>query len=410
MPMHKTSEALPIANVFTKRLHPQWWIAAIALFLFTLGAIALSQYGWRQSCLFLIGGLLGLTLYRASFGFASAYRQLLVQRQARGIYAQLLMLAIATLLFAPVLAQGSIWGQSVNGAIAPISVPGAIGAFVFGIGMQLGGACGCGTLYTLGGGSITMLLTLVTFSIGAFWASLTRQLWVGLPTGEPIVLGTVIGWPMAVIVQLSLLGFLAMALRWWSLRETARQRQAALEIPISDSGSGFWGSLLYGPWPLWAGAIGLAVLSGFTLILSGQPWRITWGFALWAAHSAIALGWDSSSSPFWGSEPAQQILSQGIFADVSSVMNLGIILGAALAAALAGRLVAQGHFTAPLVTRRLGGGLIMGYGAFLAAGCNVSAFLGGIASTSLHGWVWIVSALAGSALGVWLLQPRSRLE
>jgi uncharacterized protein len=407
--MRKPSASLSTASVFIKRLHPQGWIAAIALFLFTFGAISLSQYGWRQSLLFLIGGLLGVTLYRASFGFASAYRRLLVQQQVQGINAQLIMLAIATLLFAPVLAQGSFWGQPVEGAIAPIGVPGAIGAFIFGVGMQLGGACGCGTLYTLGG-SVTMLLTLVAFSIGAFWASLTRQLWAALPAHEPIVLGAAIGWPLAVVLQLILLGFLAIALRWWSLRGTAKQQQAALEIPVWDSGSGFWASLLRRPWPLWAGAIALAVLNELTLILSGQPWRITWGFALWAAHSAIALGWDSSSSPFWGSEPAQKVLSQGIFADVSSVMNLGIILGAMLAAALAGRLVAQRRFTLPLVIRRLGGGLIMGYGAFLAAGCNVSAFLGGIASTSLHGWVWIVSALAGSALGVWLLQPRSRLE
>jgi hypothetical protein len=44
-------------------------------------------------------------------------------------------------------------------------------------------------------------------------------------------------------------------------------------------------------------------------------------------------------------------------------------------------------------------------------GCNISAFLGGIASGSLHGWVWIVPALAGNALGVRLrpvfgLSPR----
>jgi hypothetical protein len=46
------------------------------------------------------------------------------------------------------------------------------------------------------------------------------------------------------------------------------------------------------------------------------------------------------------------------------------------------------------------GGLLMGYGAWIACGCNVGIFFFGIVSTSLHGWIWIVFALAGSALGV----------
>jgi len=50
-------------------------ILALILTLFAAGAAGLSAYGWRQSVLFLIGGLLGASLYHASFGFASAYRK-----------------------------------------------------------------------------------------------------------------------------------------------------------------------------------------------------------------------------------------------------------------------------------------------------------------------------------------------
>jgi hypothetical protein len=46
------------------------------------------------------------------------------------------------------------------------------------------------------------------------------------------------------------------------------------------------------------------------------------------------------------------------------------------------------------------GGLLMGYGARIAYGCNIGAFFSGVASLSLHGWLWIVCALAGSVLGV----------
>ena len=46
------------------------------------------------------------------------------------------------------------------------------------------------------------------------------------------------------------------------------------------------------------------------------------------------------------------------------------------------------------------GGLLMGYGARLAFGCNIGALFSGIASGSLHGWLWMAAALAGTALGV----------
>lgn len=408
--MNSISEPFSSPEPLTNRLRPQRLIIAIALFLLTIGAIALSNYGWKHSVLFLIGGLLGVTLYHSSFGFASAYRKLLGQREVTGMYAQLVMLGLATILFAPVLASGSVFGQNVRGAVSPVGVQGAIGALLFGIGMQLGGACGCGTLYTIGGGSLAMLLTLLTFCLGAFGASLTRQLWAGLPATPPISLGNTIGWWGAVIVQFILLSLAFILLRWWSQR---RKDADSTDSPTSapTHPSRFLSTVLRGPWSLVAGAIVLAVLNWFTLILSGQPWRITWGFALWAAQAASWLGWDSTSSPFWGSEASQAALQAGIFADVSSVMNIGIVLGAILAAALAGRLVPKGNFTAALILTTLLGGLIMGYGAFLAYGCNVSAFFGGIASTSVHGWVWIIFALMGTAIGLQIRpllgQPRS---
>ena len=388
---------------FLAPLRPQRLVIAIALALFTLGAIVLSSYGWQQSVLFLIGGLLGLTLYHSSFGFASAYRKLLVHRDGRGIQAQIVMLAIATLLFAPTLAAGTVWGQSVRGAVSPVGVQGAIGAFLFGIGMQLGGACGCGTLYTIGSGSLTLLITLVTFCIGAFGASLTRQYWAGLPAFPALSLTTTVGWAWAVVLQLAVLAAL-----FFALQRVPRSPSRSAEAPPRPLLPVSLRQLVRCPWSLWTGALILAGLNWLTLILSGQPWRITWGFALWAAEIASALGWDSTSSPFWKTPNAQTALADGVLADASSVMNGGIILGALLAAALAGRLIPTFQPAKPVLVAAVLGGLLLGYSAFLAYGCNVSGFFGAIASTSLHGWLWIGTALLGTAIGV-RLRPLFRL-
>ena len=41
----------------------------------------------------------------------------------------------------------------------------------------------------------------------------------------------------------------------------------------------------------------------------------------------------------------------------------------------------------------------MGTGARLAFGCNIGAFLGGISSGSLHGWIWFIFAFFGGWVG-----------
>jgi uncharacterized protein len=359
--------------------HAQKPIIFIALLLFTVGTIALSRYGWRQSVLFLIGGLFGITLYYSSFGFTSAYRKFLVEREVGGIYAQLLMLAVATVLFAPILASGTAFGQEIKGSVAPVGIQGAIGALLFGIGMQIASGCGCGSLYTVGSGSLSMIFTVIAFCVGSFWASLNRHLWANLPSHPPIVLGQSLGWTGAVFFQFGIFILLAGLLWVWS--KNSRNKP---QIPTS---------LLYG-------AVALAVLNFLTLIISGQPWRITWGFALWSAKIATLFGWNSSDTPFWAGKVQQAALSQSVFADITSVMNIGIILGAFLAAALAGRLILKTQFTPNIIASALLGGLLMGYGALNAFGCNVNAFFGGIASTSLHGWVWIIFALLGSFVGI----------
>lgn len=136
------------------------------------------------------------------------------------------------------------------------------------------------------------------------------------------------------------------------------------------------------------------------LIATGAPWGITWGFTLWGAKAAAALGWDPAQSAYWAAPWARDVLDASILASTTSVSDLGILLGAALAAALAGKLHPGWRIGPRPLAAAVLGGLAMGYGARLAYGCNIGAFFSGVASTSLHGWAWIVMAMLGSAIGV----------
>ena len=83
-------------------------------------------------------------------------------------------------------------------------------------------------------------------------------------------------------------------------------------------------------------------------------------------------------------------------------MNFGIIAGALAAAGLASKWHPIFSLSKVEISTAILGGLLMGYGARLAYGCNIGAYLGGLVSGSVHGWAWAVMAFIGSSLAVML--------
>src|SRR3954454_20330370 len=120
-------------------------VVVVAAAILLAGAAVLSgTISWQQGLLFLLGGGLGLTLYHALFGFTSAWRVFIVSRRGAGLRAQMVMLALAAGLFFPALAQGSLFGDPVHGELGAVGIGMLTGAFLFGLGMQLGGGCASG--------------------------------------------------------------------------------------------------------------------------------------------------------------------------------------------------------------------------------------------------------------------------
>ncbi len=160
------------------------------------------------------------------------------------------------------------------------------------------------------------------------------------------------------------------------------------------------GSLIRGPWSLLVGALALAGVGIATFLVLGRPWGITAAFALWGSQIAGAAGVPVETWQYWRWQPGA--LERSVFADATSVMDFGIILGAMGAAALAGRFAPTLRLSAREVATAIIGGLLMGYGARLAFGCNIGGFIGGVVSGSLHGWGWLVFGFLGNAAGVWI--------
>ncbi|RKP56788.1 YeeE/YedE family protein [Pararobbsia silviterrae] len=364
---------------------------AVALALVVLGALYLAQaVSGKQAALYVLGALLGITLYHAAFGFTSAWRVFIADGRGEGLRAQMVMLAVGVLLFFPALSAGTLFGHPVAGEISPVGVSVVFGAFIFGIGMQLGGGCASGTLYTVGGGSTRMVVTLIAFVVGSVVGTAHLPFWSALPHLAPISLVKTLGVGPA--IALNLVVFAAIAALTVVIEKRRHGRLVSERVPSASP----W---LHGPWPLVTGGVVLAILNFVTLALSGRPWGITSAFALWGAKAFAAFGVDVASWPVWSTGPNAAALAAPISHDVKSVMDIGIVIGAMIAASLAGRYAPVWRLPLRSLIAAVVGGLLLGYGARLAYGCNIGAYFSGIVSGSLHGWLWLVCAFFGNVVG-----------
>lgn len=374
----------------------------LGLALLLTGALGLHLYQAQDGhavLVLLLGSALGLSLYHASFGFTTAWRQFVVSGRGRALRAQMLMLAIAVCLFFPVLASGELFGQPVNGFVRPLSVSVLFGAFIFGIGMQIGNGCASGNLYHAGGGQLRALPSMIGFAAGALWATRDYEWWTTQPSLAPVALIDTFG--MVPAIALNLLVFAAIA---GLTRLIERRRHGQLEADACDPSRPLATRLLTGPWPFIWGAVALALLNFATLALIGRPWAVALGYPLWGAKAAAALelGLEVDFWGYWMLPGRDTALMGGVLEDSASLMNIGVLLGALIAACLAGRFSLDWKMPWRQWLGAALGGLMLGYGATIAFGCNIGAYFGGIASGSLHGWLWLAAAFAGSYLGTWL--------
>lgn len=338
-----------------------------AFFVFLLLSVSV-----RQAVLLLVGIGMGAALAGARFGFTTGWRQLVEQRDPQGVTGQVMLLALASLAAIPLL--GTF--PELSAALGPPSVALLLGAFVFGLTMQIADGCGSGTLYKAGLGVPLNMGILPLFSLGSFLGSAHLGDWLALGQLEPVSFSAAFGPGQALMLTLALLAAVLLGVRAWVGPGRA------------------WFSRRW----IW-GAIALAGLATLNLLLAGQPWGVVYGFGLWAAKVAVGAGvFEPMGNAFWSQPGNAQRLAQTVLMDVTSITNIGILGGALwVSAKVAGD-------AKPLSAQQwavgLAAGFIMGYSSRLAFGCNIGAMLSGISTGSLHGWLWVPLAFAGTLIGL----------
>ena len=148
-------------------------------------------------------------------------------------------------------------------------------------------------------------------------------------------------------------------------------------------------------WSPFPAVIAAGVLSAYYFGLTGTFWAVTGEFTRWGGHALQFAGVDISN---WG---YFKILGmQGTpLTRIDGVMIIGMLVGC-FSAALWANNVKLRHPTHRIrVFQALAGGIIAGFGARLAMGCNLAAFFTGIPQFSLHAWFFAIATAIGSLAG-----------
>ncbi len=165
----------------------------------------------------------------------------------------------------------------------------------------------------------------------------------------------------------------------------------------------FYVAVFKNPFTYVTGAVLLSILQIALLAYSGNPWGVSGTFANWGAWLYQLVGGSVDKWYYFSSSGAQSTLDAGVLSHTGTMLNVGLIFGALLAALLASQFKFKKIKSWKQVIAAVLGGLLMGYGARLANGCNIGALFSGIASLSLAGWVFAVFLFVGAFIGSKLL-------
>lgn len=260
--------------------------------------------------------------------------------------------------------------------VSAVSIPLILGAFIFGIGMVLAGCCCSGMFIRMGEGYSVHLITFLCVIIGYCFANTHyKLLWAPIIQNSPVIFfPEKLGWGPGVTANIVILLI-------FYIIASAKDKQTTENTNYLKGG------------------ICLGLLCILHIILLRTPWSVSGAFywiedifkKLFNGGFSAIIKCDSSCAPS---------LTVGLG---TNLRNLGLLVGSLISALFS----TQFHFrkiqSRQQAAKSVIGGLLMGYGACIAGGCNITAFFVATASLSLSGWVFMIALFIGAYVGIKLL-------
>lgn len=375
----------------------EFWKKPTALGL-VLGLIAfMVSIPLQTSQLLLLGILIGFVFIHFGFGFTGSWQQFIEKKQSAGIRGHLWLLGLGSILFFPALTLLPELGYSVHGAIRPVGANVAFGAFIFGIGMALAGTCSSGALRQIGEFKARFYWVFICMIIGGTFAASQFDFWIDFSQWGVFSFAREMTWPLGILINLSIIFALYIA---FSKIEKQQHSQVS---PLFDRQNK---EFTWGIAPVIWAAVLTVILSLGVLVLSGNTWAVSWIFPklgiVAIQQLELAIDWD-----FWEFTAMNETgLLKPLAEDKIFLTSLGFFIGVAIYHIISliahsptkNRKTKLERFTLTTLLKTSVAGLLMGYGAVIAYGCNIGGFFSAIISGSLHGWLWFACAFIGMAL------------
>lgn len=141
--------------------------------------------------------------------------------------------------------------------------------------------------------------------------------------------------------------------------------------------------------------IALGILSTYYFGFFGSVWAVTGEMTRWGGEFLELFGFDTSKYEYY----KLQNLDGTPLTRNDGIMLIGMFLGCFIAALWANNVKIRLPASKIRIFQALIGGIISGFGARLAMGCNLANFFTGLPYFSLHSWVFVVCMIIGIYAG-----------
>ncbi|CFQ38350.1 YeeE/YedE family protein [Yersinia bercovieri] len=148
-------------------------------------------------------------------------------------------------------------------------------------------------------------------------------------------------------------------------------------------------------WAPLPAVIAAGVLSTYYFGLTGTFWAVTGEFTRWGGHLMQLFG---AHPQEWGYFKVIGLAGTPLDR-IDGMMIIGMFAGCIAAALWANNVKLRKPQHGIRIAQALIGGIIAGFGARLAMGCNLAAFFTGIPQFSLHAWFFALATAVGSYFG-----------
>jgi uncharacterized membrane protein YedE/YeeE len=339
----------------------------------------------------IVGILFGFALQRGRFCMNSAFRDIILTKEYTLLKAVVVAIIVSMLGFAVMATLGIIqlnpkpfyWGANI------------IGGFIFGIGMVLAGGCASGTTYRVGEGMVGSFIALLGFMIGGVitqvgalkvvvdYLQTNTKITIAnpgplvSPTAKNPTLANIVGihpWVVVIVIVIIAVGVLV----WKRGGGGKTEESLSLSEKIFKKG-----------WPWWATGIVIGIIETIAFPASAAtgrnyPLGITGGWSTFLLAlirgDANILGWET-------------------------FLVIGVIIGAAIAAAIAKEFKLRAPGPGRLLQQFLGG-LLLGIGAVIASGCNIGHILSGVPQLAISSIVTGLFIIFGCWVTAYMLLMR----